>query len=33
MPFEADEATDYDELGMRIAVLDIALTSVDKYMM
>ena len=33
MPFEVDEATDYDELGMRITVLDIALTGVNEYMM
>ena len=33
MPFEVDEATDYDKLGMRVAMLDIALTGVDEYMM
>ncbi|ETW81027.1 hypothetical protein HETIRDRAFT_452475 [Heterobasidion irregulare TC 32-1] len=30
-PFEAGEATDYDELGARVAVLGVALTGVDGY--
>ena len=29
--FEAGEATDYDELGARVAVLGVALTGVDGY--
>ena len=33
MPFEVDEVTDYDELGMHVTVLDITLTGVDEYMM